>query len=570
MELYNRLVMGLPPRVMVDTPVALDTEFSGQTVERLHIPHGHFELLTIAIDDTVYVINKQEDIAPALRRVEDGIWIMHNALYDLTQLRALVDIPEHYVHDTMIVDQGLWGGWYQTFSLAALARRYLQVHMDKETRESFIEHTGPLTQDQIRYAALDAYFTLRIYEAQTQVNHWPGYRDGTYDKTDGPMIWVALEYAPAKVNAQGWAELAEYFQTQAKMLETQLGINVKSVPQVKQYLADRGIHVDSTAKGILEEYGDATADIILCREMRDASSRWGFSWLEKYLLPGDVVRGNWRINGAETGRMSVSDPPLQQIPIRKLPQFRKLFISKYAEEGGKLVVSDISAQEPRITAHLSHDKNMRQIFADGKDFHLAVAQAMTGDYSLEKKTKGKHPITGAEIIPRDWYKAIGLGLTYGLTAKGLSSRLGVTEKYAEGLLEMFFKNFPGVEAYMNSSRTTGAARGFVMTVTGRRVWLNTYDYQWENNAVNAPVQGSAADMTKLWQVYYCRMAYAAGGVPRLVMPVHDELVLDSPKDEIDIHVDLLRQSLQKAATELIPDVPFVNDVGVGDTWLDAK
>ena len=265
--------------------------------------------------------------------------------------------------------------------------------------------------------------------------------------------------------------------------------------------------------------------------------------------------------GTATGRLSSSDPNLQNIPIRSAEgrRVRQAFI---AAPGHKLVAADYSQIELRIMAHLSEDPSLLAAFKSGQDIHRATAAEVFGVATDE--------VTADQ---RRSAKAINFGLIYGMSAFGLARQLTIGRKQAADYIELYFARYPGVQNYMNTIRHTAAERGYVETIFGRRLYLPEINARngmrrqaAERTAINAPMKGTAADIIKRAMVsvdYWLRQGTLKS---RMIMQVHDELVLEVPESELQLIQAGLIQRMESAA-ELL--VPLVVDVGVGDNWDEA-
>jgi DNA polymerase-1 len=531
-----------------------------QEENRLHRPTGKFACISIKFrgDEDTYQIYDTDQIAPALELLRDGLWVGHNLIYDLRQLRRwcksdlLFPTETRPLWDTMLVERVLWSGYYNDFGLKDCMRRYFDVYMEKETREQFIT-MDYMTQEMKDYAALDVEDTLRVQEAQRNENR----NLDVYWKIDVPMIWVALDMIPVKVDRANWGPMAARFVEMGKEIENELGLNVYSSQKVKEYLDRKGIKVESTGAEILEEYeGNEIIDkILLARRYRKAASTYGQNWLDQFAEEGDLVYGDWKVTGAETGRMSCSNPSLQNIPARKLPQYRELFISN----NGVMFAPDVSQQEPRILAYLSHDQNLTTAVKQDESVHVYVARQIYNDPTIVK---------GDDIRYKDG-KAISLGLGYGLTPKGVAKKTNRTLAEAEQLVMTYFKRFPDVENYIVHQKTKALRNEYIETVAGRRNWLNMHNYQWGNNAINAPIQGSAADFTKVWGAEIWRACKREGIPFPICLFVHDEIVMDVASEHFEDIKRINAAAINKAA-EMFPGIPFTFEENYGTSWACHK
>ena len=264
---------------------------------------------------------------------------------------------------------------------------------------------------------------------------------------------------------------------------------------------------------------------------------------------------------AVTGRLSSNEPNLQNIPVRTVEgrRVREAFI---APPGHKLVSADYSQIELRIMAHISGDANLLQAFAQGQDVHRATAAEIFG-------------VSPAEVTSeqRRYAKVINFGLIYGMSAFGLASNLGIERRAATSYIDRYFTRYPGVKDYMEGTRAQAKARGYVETVFGRRLWLPEINSPngprrgaAERAAINAPMQGTAADLIKLAMIKVQERLDAEQRASRMVMQVHDELVLEVPEAELDwARVEVPR--IMASVAEL--KVPLLAEVGEGLHWEEA-
>jgi len=264
---------------------------------------------------------------------------------------------------------------------------------------------------------------------------------------------------------------------------------------------------------------------------------------------------------AVTGRLASNDPNLQNIPIRT-PQGRRIRAAFVAPPGRRIVSADYSQIELRIMAHLSGDEGLRHAFAHGHDVHRATAAEVFGR-------------TQDEVTPdeRRTAKVINFGLIYGMSAFGLAQNLGIERATAQAYIDSYFSRYPGVKRYMDGTREKARRDGYVETVFGRRLWLPEIKSSnpqrragAERAAINAPMQGTAADLVKLAMVAVQRWLDEAGLAAMLILQVHDELVLEVPEDELERVREGVRERMQDVARL---EVPLVVDVGAGEDWDQA-
>jgi DNA polymerase-1 len=264
---------------------------------------------------------------------------------------------------------------------------------------------------------------------------------------------------------------------------------------------------------------------------------------------------------AVTGRLASNDPNLQNIPVRTAEgrRIREAFI---APPGSVIVSADYSQIELRIMAHLSEDANLIAAFERGEDIHRATA--------AEVFNRGLHEVSNEE---RRYAKAINFGLIYGMSAFGLAQQLGIERATAQAYIASYFTRYPGVSKFMQETRESAKDKGYVETVFGRKLWLpeikSTNQARRagaERAAINAPMQGTAADLIKLAMIAVDGWLREGNLKSKLVMQVHDELVLEVPQAELDHVKKELPEHMTRVASL---KVPLVADVGVGPNWETA-
>ena len=289
------------------------------------------------------------------------------------------------------------------------------------------------------------------------------------------------------------------------------------------------------------------------------------TYIEKLPRMADPKTGRIHTNFSQatavTGRLSSSDPNLQNIPVRT-EEGRRIREAFIPAEGCKLLSADYSQIELRIMAHIAEDENLMAAFAAGKDVHQATAAEIFG-ISLEAVNSEQ----------RRYAKVINFGLIYGMSAFGLAGNLGIERSAAQNYITKYFDRYPGVAQYMERTREEARANGYVETVFGRRLWLP--DIKGSNGArrqgaeraaINAPMQGTAADLIKLAMVAVQNWLEKEQLKTRMLLQVHDELVFDVPLDEIALLQEKLPDLMCKVATLR---VPLLVGIGIGDNWEEA-
>ena len=431
------------------------------------------------------------------------------------------------------------------------------------------------------YSAEDADVTLRLHRALwPQIEALPRLKT-LYETIEQPLVPVlfAMERNGVFVDRELLKIQSEELRLRMAELEQQAHLeaggpfNLDSPKQLQEILFGKlGIPVTrktptgqpSTAEDVLEELAEQYPLPKLILEYRGVA-KLKSTYTDK--LPGQIDAGTGRIHTsyhqavAATGRLSSTDPNLQNIPIRT-PEGRRIRQAFVAGPGAKLVAADYSQIELRIMAHLSGDASLLAAFAEDRDIHQATAAEVFST-----------PLDRVTADQRRSAKAINFGLIYGMSAFGLARQLGIGRGDAQKYVDLYFERYPGVKRYMDETRALAREAGFIETVYGRRLYLpeiksrNAAMRQYaERSAINAPMQGTAADIIKRAMIDVHAWLQGAGLRARLIMQVHDELVLEAGADEIATVVARLRDIMVRSG-EL--RVPLKVDVGVGNNWDEA-
>lgn len=321
----------------------------------------------------------------------------------------------------------------------------------------------------------------------------------------------------------------------------------------------------STAENVLQDLADQDYPLPQVIMQYRSLSKLKSTYTDK--LPQQVNQQTGRVHTSyhqavtATGRLSSSDPNLQNIPIRTETgrRIREAFVP---ETGFTLLAADYSQIELRIMAHLSDDESLLKAFSEGEDIHRHTASEI---FNVELDVVSNDQRRSA--------KAINFGLIYGMSAHGLSVQLGIERHQAAKYIETYFERYPGVRAYMDNTREQAKKAGFVETIFGRRLYLpeinasNGLRRQYaERTAINAPMQGSAADIIKRAMIDIHQWLSEADTGIRVIMQVHDELVFEVPNDQIDFAKQHIEQLMMHAAKL---KVPLEVGLGVGDNWQQA-
>ncbi len=437
-----------------------------------------------------------------------------------------------------------------------------------------IEQAGP-------YAAEDADITLRLHQVLYPRLQAVPSLERVFGEIEMPLMPVLsrMETNGVLVDAGMLARLSEELAARIREIEQQAhaeageAFNLGSTKQLQEILfGKKGLPVlkktpkgqPSTAEEVLQELALDYPLPKLILEYRSLS-KLKSTYADK--LPQQIDPHTGRVHTsyhqavAATGRLSSSDPNLQNIPVRTAEgrRIRQAFV---APPGSVILAADYSQIELRIMAHLSGDEGLRAAFAAGQDIHRATAAEVFG-VSPERVTAQQ----------RRSAKAINFGLIYGMSAFGLARQLGIDRSQAQQYVDRYFERYPGVKAFMDRTRELAHEQGYVETVFGRRLYLpeinsrNAMRRQYaERTAINAPMQGTAADIIKRAMLAVDDWLRREGLPVKMIMQVHDELVFEVEKDVLEQTREAVIGHMQGAA-EL--DVPLIVDVGAGANWDEA-
>jgi DNA polymerase I len=431
------------------------------------------------------------------------------------------------------------------------------------------------------YSTHDADVTLRLHEALwAQLESQPRLRE-VYENIEQPLapVLFRMERCGVLVDREllkkQSAELTARMQELQSQAHAEAGgeFNVDSPKQLQEILFGKlGIPVTrktptgqpSTAEDVLEELAVAYPLPKLILEYRGVT-KLKSTYTDKLPLQIDPATGRihttYHQAVAATGRLSSTDPNLQNIPIRT-PEGRRIRQAFIAAPGHSLIAADYSQIELRIMAHLSADQSLLRAFAEERDVHQATAAEV---FSL--------PLGQVSADQRRSAKAINFGLMYGMSAFGLARQLGISRGEAQKYMDLYFERYPGVRRYMEETRNQARELGYVETVFGRRLYLpeirsrNSALRQYaERSAINAPMQGTAADIIKRAMIEVDAWLQTSSISARLIMQVHDELILEVIDSEAQTVVGQLLTIMSRAAQLA---VPLKVDVGVGRNWDEA-
>jgi len=431
------------------------------------------------------------------------------------------------------------------------------------------------------YAAEDADVTMQLW-AQFKPRLAREHMVGVYETIERPLIPVLLgmEQAGIKVDAPQLRKLSSEFEKRMIELEQEIHkvagrpFNVGSPKQLGEILFDE----QKLPGGRRNKNGSWATDVSILEDLaaqghalpvkimehRQISKLKG-TYTDALVRELDAKTGrihtSYQMTGAATGRLASTEPNLQNIPVRT-EEGRKIRQAFIAEPGHKLLSADYSQIELRLLAHVADIASLKEAFARGDDIHAITASEMFGV-----------PVKGMDPMVRRRAKAINFGIIYGISAFGLANQLGIGQPEARDYIAKYFLRYPGIRDYMERTKDYARKNGYVKTPFGRKIHLKYINEKAqgmrafaERAAINAPLQGGAADIIKKAMIKLPGALKAARLEGRMLLQVHDELLFEVPDKEIDKSKEVARKVMEGAATL---SVPLVVETGVGDNWAAA-
>ncbi len=555
--------------------------FAIEPGEAAYVPCGH------DYDDAPEQISREELLAALKPLLEDSkhVKVGQNVKYDMSVLARSGVKLEGVGFDTMLESYVL-DSTATRHDMDSLALKYLS-HRTIHFEDVAGKGAKQLTFNQIPldkagpYAAEDADVTLRLHRAL-----WPRLRDEQSLKRLFEEIEMPLVPVLSRIERNGVLVDRKMLDAQSVELAASIAniaaeayeaageeFNLGSPKQIQGILFEKlALPVlektpkgqPSTAESVLQELAHDYPLPKLILEYRGmAKLKSTYTDALPACINADTgrVHTSYRQAVASTGRLSSSDPNLQNIPVRT-PEGRRIRQAFIAPPGSRILAADYSQIELRIMAHLSGDRGLKEAFASGEDIHRATAAEVFG-VALKNVSDDE----------RRSAKAINFGLIYGMSAFGLGRQLGIPRRDAQAYVDLYFNRYPGVKKFMDDTRERARDRGYVETVFGRRLYLpeiksrNAARRQYaERTAINAPMQGTAADIIKRAMITLHRWLEESGARARMIMQVHDELVFEVPENAVaEVQAVVVEQ--MEAAAEL--SVPLKVDAGVGNNWDEA-
>jgi DNA polymerase-1 len=547
------------------------------------LAHGGTDLLS----DTPPQVAMDVAIAKLKALLEDPsvIKIGHNIKYDLNVLaRYGIDVAP--IDDTMVMsfdlDAGKRNHGMDELALAHFGHTCIAFKDVCGTGKNALSFNQVPLKDATRYAAEDADVTLRLW-------HWLKPRlsaekaTRVYERVDRPLIPVlaAMEREGIKVDRVELQRMSAEFAEGIVKLESEIHalagqpFTLGSPKQLGEILFGKmglkggkkgksgDYSTDVTVLEKLESEGVEIARKVLeWRQLSKLKSTYTDSLQEQINPKTGRVHTSYSLTGAQTGRLSSNDPNLQNIPIRT-EVGRRIRTAFVAEPGNVLLSADYSQVELRLAAHMANVPALKEAFAKGDDIHALTAMELFGEVNPD--TRGKA-------------KTINFSLLYGISRWGLAGRLGISSDEAQAMIDRYFERFPGINQYISQTLQRARETGFTETLFGRKTHFTRITSQnqteragSERAAINAPIQGTSADIIKRAMA---RMlpALAAAGLPnvKMLLQVHDELVFELPEGDVAAASKVIERVMAEAAEPLVRlDVPLGVEIGTGHSWGDA-
>ena len=513
------------------------------------------------------------------------IKVGQNIKYDM-KILSRYNINISPVDDTMLLSYSLHGGAHN-HGMDSLSNRYLN-HTPISIKSILGSGKSAITFDQvpiseaINYAAEDADITLRLWKFFKPQLHKNNVTK-VYESLERPLVPVLadMERNGIKVDRDTLSRMSNSFAQKMAGLEAEIfqlagrNFNVGSPKQLGEVLFDeleipggkRGkTGAYATGAEILEDLTvegyELPSKVLDWRQLSKLKSTYTDALQDHINIETGRVHTSYSMAGTSTGRLSSTDPNLQNIPIRS-EDGRKIREAFICEEGSILLSLDYSQIELRILAQIAELDALKEAFFQGQDIHALTASQM---FDV--------PVEGMDPMIRRQAKAINFGIIYGISGYGLARNLRIPRKEAQSFIDKYFERFPGIKDYMESTVNFAKENGYVETLFGRRIHtpeINTRGPQAgfsKRAAINAPIQGTAADVIRRAMI---RMPEAIAGLPaKMLLQVHDELLFEVSRDAVNETILVVKEIMENAARPAIEmDVPLIVDAGQGRNWAEA-
>jgi DNA polymerase-1 len=514
--------------------------------------------------------------------------IAQNVKYDWLVL-AQHGVEVGPVEDTMLasytLDAGLNGHGMDELSLKILEHRSIPFSEVAGQGKSFIGFARVAVDKAVEYSAEDADVTLRLWNC-LQPRLVAESMTTVYETLERPLavVLAKMERRGICVDRALLSRLSGEFAQDMARLEAEVqslageSFNLGSPKQLGDILFGKfglpggkktATGAWSTSASVLDELAeggnDLAARILEWRQVQKLRSTYAEA-LPRFINPTTGrVHTSYSMAATSTGRLSSSEPNLQNIPVRN-EAGRKLRRAFVAAPGKKLISADYSQIELRLLAHIADIPQLKQAFAEGKDIHAITASEIFGV-----------PVEGMPSDVRRRAKAINFGIVYGISAFGLANQLGISREEAGAYIKLYFERFPGIRAYMDATKKLCREQGFVTTLFGRKCHYprigssNASERAFnERAAVNAPIQGAAADIIRRAMIRMDDALAAARLSAQMLLQVHDELVFEAPEAEVADTLACVRKVMEQAALPAVHlSVPLLVEARAADNWDEA-
>jgi len=542
---------------------------------------GNIRLLQLATPEQNFVIDLYK--VPALKHrgfrellsSESPIKVFHNAKFDLKMFLHHFNLEVDGIFDTLLASQLIGAGRHEGgHGLAAVSDRHLGETVDKSLQIS--DWSGELSDAQYEYAARDAALMIPLYARLASALNEFSLEFVARLEFECILPLAAMELAGMALDGDCWRALVVNLERAHELLSDELrrvlaagipqltlfgeppNINLDSPTQVIDALANMGIKVEGTRSWQLQPLSKqhpAIEKLLEYRSVQKLLSSYGLALLEHINPFTGRVHADFRQLGATGGRMSCSDPNLQQVP--NTPEYRSCF---RAPVGRKLIIADYSQIELRILADWSQDTALVKALMSGEDLHCVTASQMFG-IALEDVTKDQRAAA----------KQLNYGIMYGLGAQGLGARIGCSLEEAESLLRKYFDAYSGVASFLRDAADRAVGDRESRTRSGRLIYFS-FDANDRSQVgatqrlgKNAPIQGSSADITKRALALLYKALKETGA--KIVNCIHDEIVVEVAEGRANECAAIVDREMVTAAREFIRSVPVSVDTVVADAWL---
>jgi len=559
--------------------------------EACYIPVGHCEKEGLALEAAADLVQiPLADVIATLKPLlEDPavLKVAQNAKYDIAVL-ARHGIQVAPIEDTMLIsyvlEAGLHGHGMDELSELWLGHKPIPFKQVAGTGKAQISFKHVALAEATAYAAEDADVTLRLYETLKPRLAREGLLT-VYETLERPMpaVLAAMENDGVKVDPEALRRLSNEFSLRMAEFEARATelvgrpFNLGSPKQIGDVLFGE-MQMKGGKKTATGQWS-TDSDVLESLALEHELPRVLLDWRQLSKLKGTYtenlvaaiaertgrVHTSYALAATTTGRLSSSDPNLQNIPVRT-EEGRKIRKAFVAEPGKVLISADYSQIELRLLAHIGDIPQLKKAFQQGLDIHAMTASEMFDT-----------PIEGMDPMIRRRAKAINFGIVYGISAFGLANQLGIPQGEAGAYIKTYFERFPGIQAYMDATKAFVREHGYVTTIFGRKINIPEIQAKSvgqrqfaERAAINAPIQGAAADVMRRAMIRMPAALEAAGLSTRMLLQVHDELVFEAPEAEAEAARQVIARVMEKAAEPAVAlSVPLTVEVRAALNWDEA-